>query len=263
MSDANEKRRQINTQEDWEHVLSAAAHLQEFIPDAVLVGGTAAAMHAEHRFSYDDDHVVVNLVERYEDVLENLEAQAGWETSRIKPPVLILGNLDGIDTGIRNLIRSEPLETETYASKDGPIVLPTIAEMTRIKAWLIITRNATRDYIDFVALADKIEKKDGPDAVVKALEPMDRFYPQKNGASPLLQLTKQLAEPKPKDLGNGNLKDYRLISDQWQEWKTVKNAAMRYGVIILYKFENTRENKNKRTDGPPEENSNGGHSRGR
>lgn len=34
---------------DWEEVLSAAARLQRILPDAVLVGGTAAAIHAEHR----------------------------------------------------------------------------------------------------------------------------------------------------------------------------------------------------------------------
>ncbi len=38
---------------DWELVLSSAAHLQRILPDAVLVGGTASAIHAEHRFSRD------------------------------------------------------------------------------------------------------------------------------------------------------------------------------------------------------------------
>jgi hypothetical protein len=240
MSGPNDKRQAANTQDDWERVLSAAAHLQEFIPDAVLVGGTAAAMHAEHRFSYDADHVVPNLVERYQTVLESLESQAGWETNRIKPPVLILGNLDGVDTGIRNLIRSEPLETERYQSKDGPIVLPTLDEMARIKAWLVLTRNATRDYIDFVALADKIEQKDGLGGVGKALLPMDRLYPQKNGSSPVLQLAKQLAEPKPKDLGSGDISAYKLLAERWKNWETVKEAAKRYGVDILYRFKNNR-----------------------
>ena len=43
---------------DWEHVLSSAARLQRIVPDAVLVGGTASAIHAEHRFSRDADHVL-------------------------------------------------------------------------------------------------------------------------------------------------------------------------------------------------------------
>lgn len=31
---------------EWERVLSAAAHLQRILTDAVLAGGTAAAIHA-------------------------------------------------------------------------------------------------------------------------------------------------------------------------------------------------------------------------
>jgi len=237
MSEGSDKRRAMASLSDWERVLSAAAHLQQFIPDAVLVGGTAAAMHAEHRFSYDDDHVIANLIDRFGSVLENLEAQAGWQTNRIQPPVLILGNLNGIDTGIRNLIRAEPLETQIYLSKDGPIVLPTIAEMARIKAWLILTRNATRDYIDFVALIEKIEQTGGEDAVVQALRPMERLYPQKNGSSPLLQLSKQLAEPKPSDLGDANLEVYRLLSPRWNNWETVRRAATKVGVLVLNAYE--------------------------
>jgi hypothetical protein len=37
-------------------VLESAARLQEAVPDAVLVGGSAAALWANHRFSHDHDH---------------------------------------------------------------------------------------------------------------------------------------------------------------------------------------------------------------
>ncbi len=33
---------------DWERVLAAAEHLQRTLPDAVLAGGTAAAIHVGH-----------------------------------------------------------------------------------------------------------------------------------------------------------------------------------------------------------------------
>ncbi len=52
---------------DWELVLSAAAHLQRILPDAVLVGGTASAMHAGHRFSRDADHVLTDLRVHFDD----------------------------------------------------------------------------------------------------------------------------------------------------------------------------------------------------
>jgi hypothetical protein len=38
---------------DWEQLLSAAAHLQQILPGATLVGGTAAAIFAHHRVSFD------------------------------------------------------------------------------------------------------------------------------------------------------------------------------------------------------------------
>jgi len=59
-------------QPDWELVLSCAAGLQRILPDAVLVGGTASAIHAEHRFSRDADHVLTDLRHRFDEVSEAL-----------------------------------------------------------------------------------------------------------------------------------------------------------------------------------------------
>ncbi len=97
---------------EWEELLSAAAHLQELLPGATLVGGTAVAIFAHHRRSRDADHVLPDLRDRFDDVLAQLEAVGGWRTARVKRPVLILGSLDGIETGVRQLIREQPLETQ-------------------------------------------------------------------------------------------------------------------------------------------------------
>lgn len=90
---------------EWERLLSSAARLQQILPDAVLVGGTAAAIHTEHRFSLDADHVRTDLRTRFDEVLRQLESVAGWRTARVTRPVQILGSLDGIQTGVRQLIR--------------------------------------------------------------------------------------------------------------------------------------------------------------
>jgi hypothetical protein len=45
-------------------VLESAARLQEVVPDAVLVGESAAAWHAGHRASFDHDHVLHALTDR-------------------------------------------------------------------------------------------------------------------------------------------------------------------------------------------------------
>ncbi len=150
---------------DWELVLSSAAHLQRILPDAVLVGGTASAIHAEHRFSRDADHVLTDLRVRFDTVLAQLESVAGWKTARVQRPVQILGSLDGIETGVRQLIREAPLETTVLDYHGERLTVPTDHEILRIKGVLILKRNATRDYLDFVALANHM----GDERVAQAL----------------------------------------------------------------------------------------------
>lgn len=208
---------------DWEVVLSAAARLQRILPDAVLVGGTAAAVHAEHRLSRDADHVLTDLRARFEDVLAQLESVAGWRTARTRRPVLILGSLDGIETGVRQLIREEPLETTTVDVRGVPLNVPTEPEILRIKGVLILRRNATRDYLDFAALADHL----GDDGAGRALRSFDQLYWQDNDESPLQQLQAQLANAMPYDLDDSKLAEYRHLAPKWHDWETVKAACAR------------------------------------
>jgi hypothetical protein len=210
-----------DTWPEWEHVLSAAAHLQVVLPGATLVGGTAAALYAAHRISYDADHVLPDLRDRFDEVLAQLESVAGWRTARVKRPVLILGSLDGVETGVRQLIRDQPLETVEVNVGGVGLVVPTEPEMLRIKAVLIVKRNATRDYLDFVALAERL----GPDGVFAALANLDGLYPQPSGESALQQLQVQLAHPLPYDLDETNLAEYRRLDAKWHDWQLVSRKC--------------------------------------
>lgn len=135
-------------------VLESAAHLQRLVPGAVLVGGTAAILYADHRESRDHDHVLADLADRFEMVLEAVEGDEGWATNRVTPGKVILGNLDGIEAGVRQMIRKIPLEVATVAlPSGGKVTAPTIEETLRIKAFLIVRRNQTRDYLDLAALS--------------------------------------------------------------------------------------------------------------
>ena len=207
-----------NTLPNWEEVLSSAARLQRILPDAVLVGGTASAVYAKHRLSTDADHVLVDLRERFDQVLADLEAVAGWKTTRIQRPLQILGSLDGIETGIRQLIRGQPLETAQVEILGQKITVPTQGEILRIKGVLILKRNATRDYLDFVALANHM----GSDQMVESLRPFDRLYPQPNDESALQQLQIQLANPLPYDLEGVHLSEYKHLDPRWHNWSAVK-----------------------------------------
>ena len=214
---------------DWELVLSSAARLQRILPDAVLVGGTASAIHAAHRFSRDADHVLTDLRSHFDTLLSQLESVAGWKTARVQRPVQILGSLDGIETGVRQLIRDEPLETTVVTFKGEKITVPTEAEIFRIKGVLILKRNATRDYLDFVALAGHL----GDDGVALALQAFDRLYVQASGESPLQQLQIQLANPLPFDLEETELSEYKKLDPHWHDWKTVSTACSRVATVIF------------------------------
>lgn len=214
---------------DWELVLSSAARLQRILPDAVLVGGTASAIHAEHRFSRDADHVLTDLRSRFDDVLKELESVAGWKTARVQRPVQILGSLDGIETGVRQLIRDEPLETTVVDYHGERITVPTEGEILRIKGVLILKRNATRDYLDFVALADHM----GDESIALALQSFDRLYPQTSGESPLQQLQVQLANAVPYDLEETELSEYKNLDPRWHDWHTVKTACWHVATAIF------------------------------
>lgn len=217
---------------EWNDVLAAAARLQRLLPDAVLVGGTAASAHAGHRVSFDDDHVLSDLRERFDEVLAELEQEENWSTARLNRPVLILGSLDGVETGIRQLVRRRPLEVEELDGPTGPIRVPTLPEMLRVKAWLVLRRNATRDYLDVVALADRL----GSDRAAAVALELDDYYADQvgeGGSRIATQLARQLAEPSPHDLSEVDLRSYRRLDARWQEWAAVRDACAALAAAML------------------------------
>jgi hypothetical protein len=201
----------------WQKLLEAAANFQELLTGSVMIGGSAAAVHLKHRYSFDADHILSDLKENYEEVLDFLEGRDDWETARIHPPKLILGNFQGVETGVRQLRRNRPLETEQIHITGKSLTTPTLPEMIRTKGWMIVSRNATRDYIDFAALA----KHMGIEDTVEVLNDFDAFYSdliRGNQASPIVQLIRQLAEPKPGDLEQIDLSQYKGIQPPFDSW---------------------------------------------
>lgn len=217
--------------EKWERLLDAAANFQGLFPGRVMIGGSAAAIHLGHRYSFDADHILSDLKEKYEEVLDFLEGRDDWETARIHPPKLILGNFQGVETGIRQLRRNLPLETETMDLQGRKITLPTIPEMARTKAWMIISRNATRDYIDFAALSGHM----GTEKTVDVLKDFNSYYSdliRGQKASPILQLVRQLAEPKPADLDQIDLSQYKGLMPPYDSWGNIEKICGELSVAL-------------------------------
>jgi len=202
-------------------LLESAAHLQRLVPGAVLVGGTAAILYADHRESSDHDHVLADLADRFEMVLEAVEEDEGWATNRVAPGKVILGNLDGIEAGVRQMIRKVPLEVATLILPSGAeLTVPTIEETLRIKAFLIVRRNQTRDYLDLAALSEHI----GVDQAAEVLVRIDNYYADQHeeGEGVASQLMRQLSDPQPADRSViAQLSSYRRLRKRWSDWGSV------------------------------------------
>jgi hypothetical protein len=204
-----------------DEVLRSAARLQELVPDAVLVGGSAAAFYAGHRDSTDHDHVVADLSDRFDAVLEALESDPGWVLNRVTPGKIILGSLGDIETGVRQMIRRRALEAQTVEIDEGTsLIVPTPAETLRIKAYLLVKRNQTRDFLDVAALSDRF----GTDWSAGVLAGIDDYYDAAPGGGTAVasQLVRQLGEPRPKDhRTTGQLSTYKNLAARWHSWQSV------------------------------------------
>jgi hypothetical protein len=216
-------------------VLTSAAALQRSVPDAVLVGGSAAAMYAGHRDSYDHDHVLADLMERYDAVVEAAESTDGWATSvkASRPPMTLMGSLGGIEAGLRQLRRKVPLETTVVTLPGGDqVTVPTLAEALRVKAYLVVQRNQVRDYLDVVALADRLGI---PDAA-HVLRHLDQYYLDRSGEddSVVTALVQRLAEPNPRDSKvTRQLDRYKGLVPRWQDWDAVTAMCDTLALAVL------------------------------
>jgi hypothetical protein len=223
----------------FDAVLRSAARLQEIVPDAVLVGDASAALHAGHRLSFDHDHVLADLADRYSVVVEAVEASEGWATSvrASSPPLTLLGWLDGIEAGLRQLRRTRPLEVqEVQVGDDATVRMPTLAEMLRVKAYLVVQRNQVRDYLDTVALADRL----GTTEAAVVLTGLDGYYTDRSDDedSVLTSLVQRLSEPDPRDHRvTGQLPTYKGLAERWHSWSAVVGDAHALADAVVEQLE--------------------------
>jgi len=198
----------------FKQVVEEAVELQNQLPwlEVVAVGGTAAAIHARHRYSVDADFVTPFLKENFEVVGELLDRWDGWKTNRINRPVVILGERHGVELGVRQLRRSVALDTTVV---DG-LVVPTPQEALRIKAFLLSQRKATRDYVDVAALCDHV----GLEEAAESLRHLNTLYAPEGNLSRLSAFSQQ-CHAQPVDLHPGLLESYKGVRPPYQEWDYV------------------------------------------
>src|SRR5262249_13780328 len=141
--------------------------------------------------------------------------------NRAVPGKIVLGSLGDIEVGIRQLIRKRPLETQHVVLPDGQtVVAPTPEETLRVKAYLLVKRNQTRDYIDVAALADRFGVQWAPDT----LADIDTYYDDGCPGESVVaaQILRQRGHPRPQDSRtSAKLRQYKNLDPKWQSWDDV------------------------------------------
>lgn len=124
-----------------------------------------------------------------------------------------------------------PVETTNVQLPTGDrLLIPTGAETLRLKGYLIMSRNSSRDYAEFADMVDAME----PETAAVVLAGMDRYYCcQPLGSSSrrhwmATQLVRRLADPHPSD-----------VDDEWPapdakaNWEEVRQRCLAVAVAML------------------------------
>jgi hypothetical protein len=207
----------------FERLVGKAKTLQArlmFLP-TVAVRGTAVALYAKHRVSLDVDFVSPLLSARFDDVENALLGMDDFSIAKVRRPVLILGSLDGDEIGIRQLRRSEPLDAVEY---DG-LWVPTLAELLRVKAYLLSDRRAVRDFIDVCALL----RTAGREGALAAMESFNDLY---GGLSTTGALTAfaEAAHDVPVDEDDVDLESWRSLDPAYRNLAGVIDEVRDFAV---------------------------------
>jgi uncharacterized membrane protein YdfJ with MMPL/SSD domain len=249
---------------DLRIVLKSAAKLKHLVPDAICVAdplaftgcerncdlrGRAAAtanpQAATHRFAVAAETFGTAATDGQSKARKfvgglSYRNGAGRTTSRagraMHPVTLWRGRLlvalDALeaeaDTDHPTFERLSPVETTHVQLPTGDrLQIPTGAETLRLKSYLIMYRNSSRDYAEFAELVDAMEAETA--AVV--LAGMDRYYccqsPKRQWIA--TQLVRRLADPHPSDLDDDGWHE----PDAKTDWEEVRQRCLSVAVAML------------------------------
>lgn len=124
--------------------------------------------------------------------------------------------------------RRSPMETTNVQLPTGDrLQIPTGAETLRLKSYLIMCRNTTRDFAEFADLVESMDTR----TAAEVLAAMDRYYcgQQSRKQWVATQLVRRLADPQPSDEH-----DTRMSGPEAEaEWAKVKERCLSVAVAML------------------------------
>ncbi|OWL94831.1 hypothetical protein B7435_31470 [Mycolicibacterium peregrinum] len=124
--------------------------------------------------------------------------------------------------------RLGPVETTNVQLPTGDrLQIPTGAETLRLKSYLVMCRNSTKDFEEFADLVDSMETE----TAALVLSGMDRYYCGQNPKSRWVatQLVRRLADPQPSDEHEFAMSD----PDAAAEWEKVRQRCLSVAVAML------------------------------
>ncbi|MCV7235512.1 MMPL family transporter [Mycobacterium branderi] len=236
---------------DLRMVLKSAAKLKHLVPDAICVAdplaftGCGRNGDLRGRVKGSDDaatHRVAMAAAGNGSVTRKLVGGlpyrngTGRSVRPVHPVTLWRGRLsvalDALESQRRadkpRFERRSPVETTHVQLPTGDrLQIPTGAETLRLKGFLIMSRNSSRDYAEFAELVDTME----PETAAVVLAGMDKYYccPSSKRQWIATQLVRRLADPHPSDVED----------DQWPEpdgkadWEEVRQRCLSVAVAML------------------------------
>jgi len=124
--------------------------------------------------------------------------------------------------------RRSPMETTHVQLPTGDrLLIPTGAEALRLKGYLIMCRNSSRDYAEFADMVDTVE----PETAAVVLAGMDRYYGCQSTRQEWMatQLVRRLADPSPCDLAENRPSH----PDADADWDNVRQRCLSVAVAML------------------------------
>jgi hypothetical protein len=108
------------------------------------------------------------------------------------------------------------------------LCLPTLAEMIRVKSFVLSDRRAVRDYVDVCALVETA----GMDDAVRAMRPFATLYQGLTAVGALAAFA-EAAHDTPADVSDVNLQDWRLLRPEYQDLERVRAVCEQFALNVI------------------------------
>ena len=112
------------------------------------------------------------------------------------------------------------------------MIVPTLEELLRIKAFLAYERDYTRDLVDFAELSCLLPDEE----VVNILNGLDERFRWEKQPTMIMEMTKALLRCEPHDNATHGFSTLRLLQPKYDSWDQVVARCQEVGERLLIKL---------------------------